>query len=79
LHGSHKISRGYLPKATYSSHFIRNPTAAFHIRRHLQRSALETEASIEALKAQASPFKVNDADLEGVLHRLMSRAAEQAR
>jgi hypothetical protein len=79
LQGQHKISRGYLPSATYSSHFVLNTTAAHSIRRYLQSSALETEAQIEALKAHASPFKENDADLEGVLTRLMSRAAQQAR
>ena len=79
LQGQHKITRGYLPKATYSSHFVLNTTAAYHIRRYLQRSALQTEASIEALTAHASPFKVNEADLEGMLHRLMAQAAEQAK
>ena len=56
-----------------------NPTAAHSIRRYLQSSALQMEAEIEALKAHASPFKEHDADLEGVLARLMSRAAQQSR
>ena len=80
VQGQHKIARGYLPTATYSSHFITHPEAAFHIRRHLQSSARETELTIEMLTREATPFKGGDKqeDLDSMLRRLMSRAADQA-
>jgi hypothetical protein len=55
--GEHKISRGYLPTPTYSSHMVRDPAAAAIIRRYLRQEAAEMDYTIDALTAAASPFK----------------------
>ena len=53
----HKISRGYLPNATYSNHYIRLPQAALLLNRFLKQEAKEMSLEIEYLTAEASPFK----------------------
>jgi uncharacterized protein len=57
MQGMHKISRGYLPNATYSSHFIRLPQAAMLLQRFLKQEAQQMEAEIEYLTAESTPFK----------------------
>ena len=62
MQGEHKISRGYLPTATYSSHYLRNAAAGLHIRRFLRSEAAQMDSTIEYLTEAASPFK----DLDSV-------------
>lgn len=54
--GPHKLSRGYLPKPTYSAHLIRDPRLRAAVSRHLARERRTVDAEIEALAAE-SPFR----------------------
>lgn len=57
--GEHKVQRGYLPRATYSAHWIADPRLADPIRRFL---ANERAAVVENMAeiAAAGPFKTED-------------------
>jgi hypothetical protein len=54
--GAHKIQRGYLPVATYSSHWIAEPGFRKAVARFLEAERPAVEAEIEQLAA-ASPFR----------------------
>ncbi len=56
--GLHKISRGFLPTATWSTHWIRDADFKHAIKRHL---ALEQKAVLEHIETlkQHSPFRKN--------------------
>ena len=54
--GEHKLARGYLPKTTYSAHFIANPALRRAIADYLSRERVYVEASAEELAA-AAPFR----------------------
>lgn len=64
VQGSHKIARGYLPKATYSSHYIRLPEAALLLQKFLKREARQMSTEIELLTLEASPFKEPPQDVD---------------
>jgi predicted N-acyltransferase len=54
--GEHKIARGYLPKTTYSAHFIANPALRRAIAEYLARERAYVRAAGEELAA-AAPFR----------------------
>ena len=54
--GEHKLARGYLPKTTYSAHFIANPALRRAIAEFLTRERAYVEAAGEELTAYA-PFR----------------------
>ena len=54
--GHHKLARGYEPVATYSAHFIPNPSFKDAIENYLDHERRHTEQEIEALK-NFTPFK----------------------
>ncbi len=41
--GEHKISRGYLPSTTYSSHYIADPTFRSAVGHFLDRESMDIE------------------------------------
>jgi len=55
--GQHKIQRGYLPTATYSAHWIRDPGFARAIVDFLKRERAAIESEMEELEEGLSPFK----------------------
>lgn len=55
--GEHKISRGYLPSPTFSSHYIVDPTFRSMVGRFLDRETLDIEYTMQALSEEASPYK----------------------
>lgn len=54
--GEHKLARGYLPKTTYSAHFIANPALRRAIAEYLARERAYVEAARGELAA-AAPFR----------------------
>ena len=54
--GEHKLARGYLPKTTYSAHFIANPALRRAIADYLARERDYVRAAGEELAA-AAPFR----------------------
>ncbi len=54
--GEHKIARGYVPKTTYSAHFIADPALRRAIAEYLTRERVYVEAAAEELAA-AAPFR----------------------
>jgi hypothetical protein len=54
--GEHKLARGYLPKTTYSAHFIANPALRRAVAEYLSRERLYVQAAGEELAA-AAPFR----------------------
>jgi predicted N-acyltransferase len=54
--GEHKLARGYLPKTTYSAHFIANPALRRAIGEYLAHERAHVEAAREELAA-AAPFR----------------------
>jgi predicted N-acyltransferase len=54
--GEHKLARGYLPKTTYSAHFIANPALRRAIAEYLARERVYVQAAAEELAA-AAPFR----------------------
>jgi len=54
--GEHKIARGYLPKPTYSAHFIANPALRRAIEDYLVRERAHVAADSEELATYA-PFR----------------------
>jgi predicted N-acyltransferase len=54
--GEHKLARGYLPKTTYSAHFIANPALRQAIADYLSRERAYVQAAAEELAA-AAPFR----------------------
>ncbi len=56
--GQHKIQRGYLPRPTYSAHWIEHPGLRRAIAGFLEQERLGTLAEMAAL-AELSPFREN--------------------
>jgi hypothetical protein len=54
--GEHKLARGYLPKTTYSAHFIANPALRRAIAEYLARERAYVQVASEELAA-AAPFR----------------------
>ena len=54
--GEHKLARGYMPKTTYSAHFIANPTLRRAVAEYLARERAYVRAAGEELAA-AAPFR----------------------
>jgi predicted N-acyltransferase len=54
--GEHKLSRGYLPKTTYSAHYIADPGLRRAIADYLKRERAYVEADVAELGAYA-PFR----------------------
>ncbi|HVY58195.1 MAG TPA: GNAT family N-acetyltransferase [Xanthobacteraceae bacterium] len=61
--GEHKLARGYLPKTTYSAHYIADPALARAISDYLRRERAYVAAEGAAL-AEAGPFRRVTADEE---------------
>jgi len=55
--GEHKIQRGYLPKTTYSSHYIRNDVLKHNIQRLVENENMHLTDAIEYMNCEYSPFK----------------------
>jgi len=55
--GTHKIQRGYLPRPTYSAHWIRDKAFAKAVANFLARERRAVAEEREAL-AELSPFKM---------------------
>jgi predicted N-acyltransferase len=54
--GEHKLARGYLPKTTYSAHFIADPALRRAVSEYLSRERAYVRAASEELAA-AAPFR----------------------
>jgi predicted N-acyltransferase len=54
--GEHKLARGYMPKTTYSAHFIANPALRRAVAEYLARERAGVRAAGEELTA-AAPFR----------------------
>ncbi|MFO1186803.1 MAG: GNAT family N-acetyltransferase [Alphaproteobacteria bacterium] len=57
--GEHKLARGYLPKCTYSLHWIADPGFAAAVARYLKEERRAVAEQIDEL-SQAGPFKHED-------------------
>jgi hypothetical protein len=57
--GPHKIQRGYLPRATYSAHWIKEPNFRAAVRRFLEAERAEIKTEMEILSEQ-SPYRRAD-------------------
>ena len=55
--GEHKIQRGYLPKPTYSSHYIRPDALKKRLQDITQIERMRLMESIEYMEVNYSPFK----------------------
>ena len=55
--GHHKIQRGYLPRKTYSAHWIADPRLESAIADFVQREAYQVEHEMAQLEAEYSPFR----------------------
>jgi len=55
--GQHKIQRGYLPVATYSAHWIRDPGFARAVEDFVERERRALEYEMGQLEDELSPFK----------------------
>ena len=55
--GEHKIQRGYLPRLTYSSHYIRHPPFRRAVEVAMRQEAREMRFTVEAISQQVSPYK----------------------
>jgi uncharacterized protein len=61
--GEHKLARGYLPKTTYSAHFIANPALRRAVAEYLARERAYVRAAGEELAA-AAPFRKDLVELD---------------
>ena len=57
--GVHKVQRGYLPRTTYSAHWIANPNFQDAIRRFLDDERLNVEREMQYLNTH-TPFRQTD-------------------
>lgn len=57
--GEHKIQRGYLPRPTYSAHYIAHPGLRQAVAQFLEVERVEMRAAMAAL-AQEGPYKQED-------------------
>jgi predicted N-acyltransferase len=54
--GEHKLARGYLPTATYSAHYISDPSLRRAIADYLERERAYVDAALEEL-GEYAPFR----------------------
>jgi predicted N-acyltransferase len=59
--GEHKIQRGYLPKPTYSAHYIANPSLRRAIANFLEHERPAMMQTMEAMSADSPYKKTNEA------------------
>ena len=57
--GSHKLARGYMPQATYSAHWIRDPRLRGAVHRFLKDERRYVEEDIAYVEHRHSPFRVS--------------------
>ncbi len=62
--GPHKVQRGYLPRATYSAHWIADPSLRDAIEHFLTREKTGVEFEMREL-AKASPYRSTENDKNG--------------
>jgi hypothetical protein len=62
--GEHKVQRGYLPRPTWSAHWIAHPGLRRAVRRFLETERPAVEAEIRDLAADA-PFRRGEDRLTG--------------
>ena len=62
--GSHKVARGYLPKATYSAHWIRDPRLRSAVEHYLGQERRYVEEDIAYVEERHSPFRT-EVDVAG--------------
>jgi hypothetical protein len=55
--GQHKISRGYLPTAVYSAHFIADPALRAPVARFLEAERRSVQGEMDWLAEEFSPFR----------------------
>ena len=67
--GAHKIARGYLPKATYSAHWIRDPRLRSAVEHYLDQERRYVEEDIAYVEERHSPFR-NDVDVASYRDRV---------
>ena len=58
--GSHKLARGYMPKPTYSAHWIRDPRLRDAVARYLNDERRYVERDIAYVEEEHSPFRQAD-------------------
>ena len=58
--GSHKIHRGYLPRLTYSAHWIRNEHFRQAVEAYLNQEREDVESHVDAIEFNYSPFRQTD-------------------
>ena len=68
--GSHKIARGYLPKATYSAHWVRDANFRHAVQRFLDDERHHVQQDIEWIE-QHTPFR-KDIDLSSYRNTVKS-------
>ena len=57
--GPHKIHRGYLPRHTYSAHWIADPALRKAIAEHLEREREQVDWEIAEVGREYSPYRKN--------------------
>jgi len=57
--GAHKLARGYMPQATYSAHWIRDPRLRDAVHRYLKDERRYVEEDIAYVERRHSPFRVD--------------------
>lgn len=58
--GQHKIARGYLPTAVYSSHWIADPALREPVARYLEQERSAVRQEMDWLAEEYSPFRQGD-------------------
>ena len=61
--GEHKLARGYMPKTTYSAHYIADPALRRAIADYLKRERAYVESDVQEL-AEYAPFRKDLAERE---------------
>ncbi|HPH66817.1 MAG TPA: peptidogalycan biosysnthesis protein, partial [Kofleriaceae bacterium] len=59
--GEHKLLRGFLPAATYSSHWVAHPGLNDALAAHCAREAVQIQTQMTELAAYA-PYRLGDDD-----------------
>ena len=59
--GEHKLSRGFLPSETHSTHLFFDPRIDAALRDHLRRETPEREAALARWRAEASGYRSKEA------------------
>ena len=62
--GGHKLARGYMPKPTYSAHWISDPRLRTAVRRYLADERQYVREDITYIEERHSPFRV-EVDFDG--------------